>query len=95
MDDRDISSLEQQVLDLTTEIEEQREQIRRWEDKEVNRASCCAYFEERCKELEALLLHQCHIGCGECYECSGHNNLAPSIRMDWMLRLDKALESIK
>jgi hypothetical protein len=95
MDDRYVCSLEQQVIDLTAEVENLRDQVRRWEDKEVDRASCCAYFEERCKELEGLLLRQCHAGCGECDACNEHNGLPTAERISWMSRLDKALESIK
>jgi hypothetical protein len=94
MDDRYVSQLEQQVIDLQAEVVALYRQVRRWEDKEVDRAVCCAHYEERCKELEALLAHSCTVGCGECVECDTHNNLSVEERIAWMRRLDAAIETI-
>jgi hypothetical protein len=92
--ERYVCGLEQELIDVKAYVVKLEAQIRRWEDKEVNRAVCCSYYEDRCKELEALLAHECSMGCGECDNCASHNELPTEERIRWMQRLDMALGSM-
>lgn len=45
----------QEIFQLREERDRLREQVKRWEDKEVSRATCCWQNEEAVKRLRALV----------------------------------------